>query len=119
MNNTVLIVLLCVLVVAVGALYLFVNAEKFIKLPKSKKIEKIEEWLKYAVAYAESELGSNTGKLKLRKVYDMFLKQFPKIAKHVSFDTFSKWVDDALVWLNEQIQNNKDIKDLIENKLIK
>lgn len=74
---------------------------------------KVKEWLKYAVAYAEAELGSGTGQLKLRTVYDMFLSQFPMFSKIVTFNTFSNWVDLALKWLNEQIEKNINIEQAV------
>ena len=88
----------------------------FVKLPKEKKIENIEEWLKYAVVEAERELGSGTGQLKLRMVYDMAVKQFPFIIRLVPFNTFSKWVDKALDWMRDQLAENKAIKEYVESK---
>lgn len=74
---------------------------------------KVQEWLKYAVAIAEQELGSGTGQLKLRQVYDMFIAQFPLFARIVPFNIFSKWVDLSLEWLKEQLTNNVNIKNTI------
>lgn len=72
------------------------------------------EWLKYAVAYAEQELGSGTGQLKLRTVYDLFIDKFPAFSTIVPFRLFSYWVDLALDWLRVQIENNVNVKGLIE-----
>ena len=88
----------------------------FIKLPKEKKIANIKEWLKYAVVEAERELGSGTGQLKLRMVYDMAVKQFPFIVQLIPFDTFSKWVDEALDWMRGQLAENKATKEYVESK---
>lgn len=71
------------------------------------------EWLKIAVARAEEELGTGTGQLKLRQVYDWFLAKFPKFSVIVPFPIFSQWVDLALKWLRLQLENNKNIKDVI------
>ena len=87
---------------------------KFFKLPTDKQIACVKEWLKYAVTMAEKELQSGTGQLKLRMVYDMFLEKFPQVAKFISFDTFSGWVDEALVWLNRQLDSNKNIKAIVD-----
>lgn len=87
---------------------------KFIKSPKETQIKAIKEWLKYAVALAEAEFGSGTGQLKLRMVYDMFISKFPKVAKLIPFEVFSKYVDEALVWLNTQLENNVSIATLIK-----
>ena len=76
--------------------------------------QKVKEWLKWAVCYAEQELGGSTGQLKLRMVYDMFLEQFPTLSTVMSFSTFSKLVDVALDWMREQLDKNEAIKLLIE-----
>lgn len=88
----------------------------FIKLPKEKKIANIKEWLKYAVVDVEKELGSGTGPLKLRIVYDMAVKQFPFIVQLIPFDTFSKWVDEALDWMRDQLAENKAAQSYVESK---
>ena len=74
---------------------------------------KVIEWLKWAVSYAESYLGSGTGQLKLREVYNMFIAQFPWFSKIVPFALFSMWVDLALDWMNEQFNKNQNIKNYI------
>lgn len=79
---------------------------------------KVIEWLKYAVAIAEEELGTGTGQLKLRKVYDMFVAKFPKFAIVVPFTIFSKWVDLALEWMDEQIKKNPNISILVKGEII-
>lgn len=57
---------------------------------------KLKEYLIYAVSMAEKELGSNTGELKLRYVYELFITKFPKFSLFISFNTFKKLVDGAL-----------------------
>lgn len=79
-----------------------------------KRPEKIKEWLIWACAQAEQELGSGTGQLKLRAVYDMFIKQFPIMALIISFERFSGWVDGALEQLTAWIADNIDVKMLFE-----
>ena len=88
----------------------------FVKLPKDKKIANIKEWLKFAVVDAEKELGSGTGQLKLRMVYNMAVKQFPFIVQLIPFDTFSGWVDEALDWMKDQLAENKVTQSYIESK---
>ena len=80
------------------------------------QIANIKEWLKYAVVEAERELGSGTGQLKLRMVYDMAVKQFPFIVQLIPFDTFSKWVDEALDWMRSQLAENKAAQSYVESK---
>lgn len=71
---------------------------------------KVKEWLKFAVCYAEEQLGSGTGQLKLHMVYDMFVEKFPTLASVLPFSIFSKWVDLALEWMREQLDKNENIR---------
>ena len=41
----------------------------FVKMPSDKQLNKVREWLLYAVTKAEKELGGGTGQIKLRYVY--------------------------------------------------
>ena len=88
----------------------------FFKMSKEKKIKTVKEWLKYAVVEAEKNLGSKTGQLKLHMVYDMAIKQFPWITQLVTFETFSEWVDEALVWMKNQLESNKAIQEYIDKE---
>lgn len=85
------------------------------KQPSSKQKEQIKQWLIFAVAKAEAELGTGTGQLKLSKVYDMFIEKFPAIALFVSFEDFSIMVDEALKKLEEIMKDNQNIQDVIES----
>jgi membrane associated rhomboid family serine protease len=71
-----------------------------------KHPQKIKEWLVFACAQAELALGSGTGMLKLRFVYDMFISQFPMFSKFISFSTFQAWTEDALVTFKEWVKSN-------------
>ena len=73
--------------------------------------KKVIEWLKWAVSQAEKELGSGTGQIKLRQVYDMFIERFPVFSKFIPFIMFSSWVDTALEFLKDQIEKNNKIKE--------
>lgn len=77
---------------------------------------KVKEWLKWAVSEAECYLGSGTGQLKLREVYDMFVTTYPLFSKIVPFNVFSKWVDLALEWLSEQLAKNPNIANYIKGE---
>ena len=77
--------------------------------------QKVREWLKYAVSIAEKDLGSGTGQLKLRQVYDMFIERFPVFSKIIPFSLFSSWVDYALEFLREQLEKNNKMKEFVEN----
>lgn len=70
---------------------------------------KIMEWLKWAVVEAEKALGTGTGQLKLRQVYDWFCQQFPFIAAILPFQVFSAWVDVALETLDKWLDSNINI----------
>lgn len=85
----------------------------FIKEPKETKLKNLKEWLKWAVVQAEKELGSGTGALKLRMVYDMAIQKYPWLINYISFDTFSNWVDEALDWMRKQLETNVNIKLLV------
>lgn len=78
---------------------------------------KIKEWLIWAVSQAEKDLGSGTGQMKLRKVYDMFISKYHFISMFVTFDVFSRWVDAALDVMREMIENNPMVENyIIEEK---
>lgn len=97
------IILAGIILLAVAA----VAAVRFFEQPNSEQVKKVKEWLLAAVVAAEKELGGNgTGQLKLRSVYDLFLARFPWMAQIVSFDTFSKWVDEALDTVEEWLKND-------------
>ena len=100
----------------VFVLYLVV---KFLNMPSSKQLNKVREWLLLAVTNAEKELGSGTGKLKLRYVYDMFLGKFPWIAKAITFEQFSYLVDDALDEMRELLATNKAVAQIVNNEIKK
>ena len=104
MNNITLGIILAIVLIAIVLIVLA------IKQPK-----KVREWLLYAVTLAEKDLGGGTGKIKLRKVYDMFVDKYPIISFFVSFETFSKWVDVALDTMNEMLKDNKNLKAYISN----
>lgn len=88
---------------------------KFAGLPTQEQVKKIKKWLLFAVIESEKALGSKTGELKLRTVYNMFITKFPVIARLVSFETFSSWVDEALAEMKELLEKNSSIKALVKN----
>ena len=108
-NNWYLIVAAIAVVIAI-----VVAVKKFLGLPTEQQLDNLKEWLKWAVTQAEKELGSGTGQLKLRMVYDMAVEKFPWLLKVVPFEEFSMWVDEALIWLNKQLESNKAIIDRVK-----
>ena len=97
-------------VIAVAAILIY----NFFKQPKSKQLQKVQEWLLWAVIQAERTLGSGTGILKLRFVYDMFLGRFPAIARFITFEKFSELVDKALDKMREILSQNKQLEAYVE-----
>lgn len=78
-----------------------------------KQPAKIREWLVWAVTQAEKDLGSGTGQMKLRKVYDMFTSKYKFVSLFISFDIFSVWVDSALDVMREMISTNPHVENYI------
>lgn len=83
---------------------------RFFKKPTEKQLESIKEWLLWATTEAEKRFGSGTGKLKLRYVYNLFAETFPWLAKIISFETFSKLVDNALGDMNNLLASNNAVQ---------
>ena len=108
--NAQIIIAICIVALAAG-----VTVGRFVKLSEEQKINSIKEWLKWAVTMAEKDLGSGTGQLKLRQVYSMAVGQFPWIVQLVAFEQFSTWVDEALEWMNKQINTNQAVEELINS----
>ena len=100
-DNWCVLVGLIALVIAVG-IYLFQTDKK-----------RVLEWLLAAVTMAEKELGSGTGKLKLRMVYDSFIDKFKVFSKIISFEKFSGLVDKALEQMREILANNAAVKNFV------
>ena len=107
-NNWAILVIAIIVVVAVIAAVI-----KFFKLPRGKQMKKVREWLKYVVTMAEKEYGSKTGQLKLASVYSAFLSKFPWMGMIISYEEFSKLVDDALTWMNTQLADNSNIAAIV------
>lgn len=96
-------------VVAVGGYCVYV----FVKKPTSEKFQKVTEWLLWAVTEAEKKLGSGTGQLKLRYVYNMFIEKFGFLSRIIPFNKFSEMVDDALEKMKKMLSDNKAVKDYV------
>lgn len=106
-----LMILACVVLAGLAA-YFFMN------LPIGIQKKKIKEWLLWAVTQAEKELGSGTGQLKLRYVYDLFTNKFKFVSVMLPFDTFSKWVDVALVSMRNMIAINNNAAQYVTGIVI-
>lgn len=103
------------MIIALSSVLLVIIAAvvNWLKLPTFQKIEDVKQWLRYAVTEAEKKLKTGTGQLKLRMVYDMFLDKYPELKAYITFERFSGWVDEALEWLNIQLESNKNLKEYV------
>lgn len=107
-NWSFLVVVAC----ALGIAFLWVK--KFSKLPTEEQMEKIREWLLFAVIEAEKEYQSGTGRLKLVATYSRFCEVFPSLVTVISLETFSCLVDEALDEMRKILATNKDIAAYVE-----
>ena len=101
--------LLVVLVCAIGGVVF--GCKKFVQSGKTNQLKKVKEWLLFACVEAERDFGSGKGQLKLRYVYDMFVEKFGVIKYIITFEEFSKMVDEVLESAIEFFENRQ-----IENK---
>lgn len=88
-------------------------AYNFAKKPTDAQIQKVKEWLLYAVTEAEKALGSGTGRLKLRYVYNMFIERFDYLSDIITFDVLSSLVDEALEEMRMMLIDNAAIWDYV------
>lgn len=68
------------------------------------------------VTEAEKQLGSGTGQLKLRQVYDKFLEKFPLLSVLVPFKMFSEMVDKALERMRVMLESNSFAQSYVEGR---
>ena len=92
------------------------TAYSFMRQPSDKQLQKVKEWLLYAVTMAEQQLGGGTGQIKLRYVYDMFVQRFTWLARVISFESFSLLVDEALDKMKIMLESNKAMQELVNSK---
>lgn len=103
------IVLACAAAIAVGCFGVY----RFFQLPNEEQLNAVYEWLLWAVTEAEKNLGSGTGQLKLRSVYDLFVARFGWMARFIDFNTFSDMVDDALVDMRKMLATNTAVQEYV------
>ena len=109
-NWSFLVVIACVL----GLIALY--TKKFMALPTQQQLSTVREWLLYAVIEAEKCYQSGTGALKLRATYNEFCQVFPNLVAIISFELFSKLVDEALVQMKQLLETNKDIDEYVKGE---
>lgn len=93
--------------------FIVTYVKSFFGLSKKEQKRCVREWLLEGVAYAEKQLGSKTGRLKLSLVYGLFVVKFPQVARWLPFDVFSGLVDDALEELEVLMDTNITVKGVI------
>lgn len=95
----------------VGISFIF----RFLGMPTEKQKTKVKEWLVWACIEAEKAMKSGTGQAKLRKVYDKFcaVPTFTWVARIISFDTFSKWLEVALLEMKKMLISNKTLAEYV------
>lgn len=94
--------MLLILMIIVGVIDLVINDK-----------ERAKKWLLLAVIEAEKEFGAKTGVIKLRSVYEHFIKVFPFLSKFISFETFSEMVDEALIEMKHYIDTNMGVFEYV------
>jgi len=78
------------------------------------QFKSFKQWLVYACSEAEEYFGSGSGQLKLRYVYNLAVEsKFGFIAKVITFNMFSNFVDGALVKMREMIENSPAIAKIL------
>lgn len=103
------------IIVAIFAIIVLaiVMIKRFLNKPTAEQIVTIKAWLLAAVTSAEKELGSKMGRIKLSKVYDMFLNTFPILSKIVTFAMFSNLVDEALEEMRKIMSSNERMQEYV------
>jgi hypothetical protein len=85
---------------------------------KEDNLKMIKSWLLSVIVNAEKIYGGKTGKVKLSYVYGLFIEKFPKLAKIVTFDTFSALVDEVLKIDENFINTNTNPYNITTNSAV-
>lgn len=109
-NFPLVIATIAVLLVAI------VSVMNFFQKPTKEQLDSVREWILLIVIESEKKFGSKTGKIKLRYAYDQFVTKFPYIAKFVTFETFSQYIDQALEEMKKLLETNSYVKAYVESK---
>ena len=107
-NWSLLVILACVVGIIVH------STKKFLKLPSDEQLNKVRQWLLFAVIEAEKQYKEGTGALKLRAVYNQFCQVFGSLVSIIPFELFAVMVDDALDEMKHLLETNKDIKAYVK-----
>ena len=102
----------CIIIIIVISVAAFIY--NFVKMGRERQIENIKEWLIFACLEAQKLLGSKTGQVKLRYVYDLFVSKYKFMSYIIPFETFSDWVDESLVNVRNMINTNEAVRKMVE-----
>lgn len=106
--------IICVIICICSIGFIIIDNYKYLHLTENQ-INKLKEWLLYAVTEAEKEYGNKTGKIKLRYVYSLFINHFPSnYVKCISFEDFSNLVDEVLITFNKLLLSNSEIQNYVK-----
>ena len=115
MDKYVVIICLAALILLIAGFYIYEVSKK----PKDEQLEELKKWLRYLVWEAEEYFGSKTGQLKLARVYNLAVKQFPWIAYIMTYEEFDqKYVKEALKWLEDQLSKNPDALAVLRSGML-
>lgn len=113
-KSIIIFVAIAVMVIFIATIYVI----DFIKnKSREEKIVAVKEWLLFCVTKMENIYGSGTGQMKLRAAWDFALQRFPFLAMIVTFDEFSKWIDEALEQMKEMLKNDK-IESFVTSEIV-
>lgn len=102
-----------ILVLAAGVGLGAYGAWIFIKKPAEEQLNDVKQWLLWAMTEAEKVLGSGTGKLKLRYVYNLFVTKFPAVAVIISFERFDELVTEMMEEFTKLLESNINVQRYI------
>lgn len=115
------------LIVALGAAIAIavIRVRNYLKMSKAEQeaaiqkhkddlIKGVNDWLLRGVTEAEKELGAETGKLKLRAVYERAIELFgSEIAEIFTLEQFDELVQKPLEELRKMLESNDAVKDYV------
>lgn len=93
--------------------YLAMTAEEQEKAKKEARdrlVRAVSDWLLNAVIEAERDLGSGTGKLKIRAVYERALKVFgPELAQIITLEQLDELAQKPLEEMRKLLESNCNV----------
>lgn len=79
-------------------------------------LKALSDWLLIAVTEAEKDLGSGTGKLKLRAVYEKAISLFgPELADMITLEQLDQLLQVPLEQMRNMLDSNANIRDYVDN----